>query len=154
MLSGFETPWEIDRWQGSAEYAIDKDVHIEGHHSLRVLLGTGRYSGIGLKYFPENWEGARSFRFSVYNPTNEVLALTCRINDRRHEQDRHRYEDRFNRLYELHKGWTTIDIDTQDIRNAPKGRQMDMQHIQGVGIFTMDLPQARVMYIDAVRLVY
>jgi hypothetical protein len=154
VLSSFETPWEIARWQGSASFAIDSGVHLDGKCSLRVQLSTDRYSGVHLKYFPENWKGAKSFRFSVYNPLDQELSLTCRINDKKHEAGKRRYSDRFNRLYKLPSGWTTIDIDVQDIRCAPKGRRMDMGHIAGLGIFAMDLPQSRVIYIDDVRLVY
>ena len=153
VLSSFETPWEIERWGGNAAYAIDDHVHLEGEHSLRVLLGTGKYSGVNLKYFPENWDRAKRFRFSVFNPRDEVLELVCRINDQQHQQGRQRYADRFNCLYKFPKGWTTVDIDVQDIRTAPQGRLMDMSHIKGVSVFAMDLPKSRVIYIDDVRLV-
>jgi VanZ family protein len=154
VLSGFETPWEIARWEGNAVFAVDCSVHREGKCSLRVQLGTERYSGISLFYFQHNWEGARSFRFSVFNPSQQMLSLTCRIHDLQHENGEQSFADRFNRQYEVPAGWTTIDIDVQDIRNAPKGRKMDMGHIVGVGIFAMNLPQPRVVYIDDVRLVY
>lgn len=154
VLAGFETPWEMARWHGSAEYAIDSSVHLKGKCSLRVRLGTEQYSGISLNYFPENWEGAKKVRISVFNPSKQGLALTFRIHDRQHENHRWRYVDRFNRRYELPAGWTTIEIDTQEIRNAPKGRQMDMGHISSVGIFAMNLPHPRMCYIDDVRLVY
>ena len=154
VLSSFETPWEIARWKGSAARAIDSSVHLDGKCSLRVLLGTERYSGVGLEYFPRDWKGARSFRFSVFNPSQQMLSLTCRIHDLQHENGEQSFADRFNRQYEAPAGWTTIDIDVQDIRNAPKGRQMDMRHIAGVGIFAVNLPQPRVVYIDYVGLVF
>ena len=154
VLSGFETPWEISRWAGDAAFSIDGSVYHTGKCSLRVQLGTEHYSGIALEYFPRNWKGAKSFRFSVFNPSQQVLSLICRIHDRQHEKGLQSYSDRFNRRYELRWGWTTIDINVKDVRNAPKGRQMDMQHISVVGLFAVNLPQPRVIYIDDVRLVY
>jgi VanZ family protein len=154
VLSGFETPWEISRWDGGAVFAVDCSVHREGKCSLRVQLGTEQYSGISLFYFQQNWEGARSFRFSVFNPSRQTLELTCRIHDLQHENGEQLFADRFNRRYEFPSGWTTIDIDVQDIRNAPKGRQMDMRQIAGVGIFAVSLPQPRVVYVDDVRVVF
>ncbi|MCP3896101.1 MAG: hypothetical protein GY706_15955, partial [Bacteroides sp.] len=116
ILSGFETPWEIQRWSGGADYAIADSVHLDGKYSMRVLLNTDLYSGVSLKYFPENWEGAKSFRFSVYNPSEEVLFITCRINDQRHNEGKQLYEDRFNRRYSLPMGWSTIEIDIEDLK--------------------------------------
>jgi VanZ family protein len=154
VLSGFETPWEAARWKGGAAFAIDSSVHLEGKRSLRVLLGTERYSGIRLEYFRNNWRGAKSFRFSVFNPSQQGVSLKCKIFDQQHEKHWWRYSDRFNHRYELSSGWTTIEIDARDIRNAPKGRQIDMGHITGVEIYTIKLAQPRVIYIDEVRLVY
>lgn len=154
VLSSFETPWEIQRWRGDADFAMDDSVQLEGKHSMRVLLGTDLYSGVSLFYFRENWEGATGFRFSVYNPSEESLAITCRINDQAHNEGRRVYEDRFNHRYSLPKGWSTIAIGIEDIREAPKGRQMDLRHIKGVGFFATQLPRVRVIYIDDVRLVF
>lgn len=154
VLSSFETPWEIKRWHGSAGYAEDDSVHLDGSRSLRVLLRTDLYSGVSLFYFPENWEGAKFFRLSIYNPSAEILTLTCRINDRQHRQGGGAYDDRFNRSYVLPKGWHTIVVDMEDIREAPKGRRMDIKHVKEVGLFATRLPRPRVIFIDDVRLVY
>lgn len=154
VLSSFETPWEIARWRGSAAFSIDGSIHVDGNSSLRVQLRTGRHSGVRLKYFPGNWEGAKGFRFSVYNPSAQALSIICWIQDQHYEKGRTQYTDRFNRLYELPPGWTTIDIDIQVLHSALNGRRMDLGHIEGVGFFTRDLPRPRVVYIDDVRLVY
>lgn len=154
VLSDFETPWEIQRWTGSAERSIDDTVHLDGTHSMRVALSADRYSGVNLFYFPGNWVGARQFRFSVYNPLAETLPIVCRVNDREHHLSKATYDDRFNRNYRLPQGWSTIEIDIQDIRDAPRLRRMDLAHISQVGIFVARLPRPRVMYIDRVELVY
>ena len=155
VLSGFETPWEIARWQGNAAHSIDDSIHLEGSSSMRVLLGTERYSGVGLEYFQKNWKGAKGFRFSVFNPSKHGLSLTCKIYDQQHEKRRRRrYTDRFNQQYEFPPGWTTVEIDARDIRNSPKGRQMDMEHIAGVGIFAMRLAHPQEIYVDDVCLIY
>lgn len=57
VLSDFETPWEIQRWMGGADFDIDDRVHLGGKHSLRVGLKTDRYSGVSLFYFPHDWGG-------------------------------------------------------------------------------------------------
>ena len=52
VLSNFETPFEIDRWGGSALIAIDKNTVREGKAALKVQLTTDRYSGTSLNHFP------------------------------------------------------------------------------------------------------
>ena len=152
LLSGFETPFEIDRWTGGAKIEIEKDAKNNGDFALKVMLNTETYSGVGLKYFPGNWEGYRFFQFSVFNPQETELKLTCRIHDWQHTQGRQVYADRFNQSYSILQGWNTITIPLEQVKAAPENRQMDMQRIQGVGIFTIRLPQSRIIYIDDVRL--
>jgi VanZ family protein len=154
VLSGFETPWEVARWHGNAALTIDSSVHLDGNYSLRVQLGTERYSGIRLNYFPGNWQGAKGVRLSVYNPSNQVLPLTCWIQDQKHDMGRFRYTDRFSRRYDIPIGWTTIFIDVHDLFSGLNGRKIDTGRIEGLGLFAESLPQRRVMYVDDVRLVY
>ena len=152
VLSDFETPWEIQRWHGNADISIDNSINLNGMHSLKVQLKTTRYSGVYLFYFPRNWAKAKSFQFSICNPSDRVIRMTCRINDGEHDRRSNRYEDRFNRQFRFSKGWTTITIPISDIENAPKGRKMDLKDITGVGFFVSKLTQPRVVYIDDVKL--
>ncbi len=119
---------------------------------MKVVMNTDAYSGVALKYFPGNWEGYRFFQFSVFNPDNDELKIICRIHDRRHTQGQQKYKDRFNRSFSILQGWHTITIPLNQVKQAPENREMDMQRIQGVGIFVVRLPHPRTIYIDDVRL--
>ncbi len=152
LLSGFEISSEIDRWTGGAAAEVSRRVKKIGSASLQVMMNTDTYSGVALKYFPGDWEGYRFFQFSVFNPDNDELKITCRIHDRQHTQGQQKYADRFNRSFSILKGWQTITIPLHHVKTAPENRQMDMQQIQGVGIFAVRLPRARTIYIDDVRL--
>jgi hypothetical protein len=92
--------------------------------------------------------------FSVYNPSSEPIEITCRVHDRQHTRgpEPELYTDRFNRSYLSSKGWDSVTIDLEKIVHAPKNRQMDIGQIQGIGIFTVQLPQPRVIYLDDIRL--
>ncbi len=153
LLSGFETSFETGRWSGDAGFAVDRRVRLKGEASLRVELSTRKYSGVFLDYFPEDWRGFRFLQFSVYNPDSEELSLICRIHDRAHTEGVQYSEDRFNRAFSLPPGWTTVSVDLADVQTAPARRRMDMGHIRGLGLFAVDLPEPRVVYIDDVRLV-
>jgi len=152
VLSDFETPFERSRWEGDARYAPDSSIARSGKASLKVDMDTSLYSGVALVYFPKNWKGHRFLVLDVYNPSPDVLEITCRIHDRRHEEGEQRYQDRFNRIFRLPLGWNEIRIDLGDVAKAPAGRTMDLGEIRVVGLFAMKLPQPRTMYLDNVRL--
>jgi VanZ family protein len=154
VLASFETPWEVARWRGSAAFAVDRSIHLDGKHSLRVQLSTGRYSGITLNYFPGNWQGAKGVRLSVYNPTDQVLPLTFWIQDQAHDNGRFRYTDRYSHPYNFPKGWTTIFVDVQHLCSDLNARPMDTRRIEVLGLFAKALPKPRVMYVDDVELVF
>ena len=153
VLADFESPYELQRWEGSAGRSIDDATVYTGKHAMRVSLDTTLYSGVNLKYFPGDWTGFSQFQCSIFNPEKNPLTITCRINDLAHIRGSQHYEDRYNDSFQLPQGWNTITIDLEDVKNAPVDRIMDMRRIRGVGIFATRLPQPRVIYIDDVRLV-
>ena len=152
LLSGFETPFEIYRWTGGATFAVQSEFKKSGNAAMKVVMNTDAYSGVALKYFPGNWEGYRFFQFSVFNPDIDELKITCRIHDRRHTQGQQKYKDRFNRSFSILQGWHTITIPLNQVKQAPENREMDMQRIQGMGIFVVRLPHPRTIYIDDIGL--
>jgi hypothetical protein len=154
VFSDFENPLEVYRWVGDSEFDIDNSISSHGTSSLKIWLNTSKYSGVALKYFPTDWQGYRALKFNVYNPSSEPLKITCRVHDRQHTRGREPelYDDRFNRTYLLNKGWAPITIDLEELADAPKNRRMDISQIQGVGVFVVQLPRTRVIYIDYIRL--
>ena len=152
VLSDFEYPLEVYRWVGDTEFDIHHGIASYGRSSLKIQLNTSMYSGVALKYFPADWRGYRVLEFSVYNPSSEPLEITCRVHDRQHIRGPEVYSDRFNRAYQLTQGWNSIKIHFEELSNAPEKRHMDISHIQGFGIFAVQLPQPRLIYLDYIRL--
>ena len=152
LLSGFETPFEIDRWTGNARQSVETVAAISQGKLLKVSLTTDQYSGVTLNYFDGDWASAHTLLISLYNPDASPLQITCRIHDLQHEDGNEEYEDRFNRSFLLVQGWNRIEIDLNDVRASPAGRSMDMSRIRGLGIFVVALPAPRILYIDEVRL--
>lgn len=153
LLSGFETPFEIERWESKEVKTRTTDLAFEGKHSLRISLSTAEYSGIFLKYFPQNWEGWDSLFFAVYNPLSSSLNLTCRIHDDQHVVNGQLYEDRFNRRLILHPGWNQLKVSLEDVRTAPRDRLMQLDKITSFGIFAVRLSSPIDIFIDDIRLV-
>ena len=152
LLSDFDTPFEIDRWGGSAGLSVVSMPTISESKLLRLSLTTARYSGTALDYFDGNWSSAQSLQIRLYNPDTNPLQITCRIHDLKHTDGTQEYEDRFNRSFLLAPGWTRLEIDLKDVEQSPAGRRMDMSRISGLGIFVISLPENRLLYLDTVRL--
>ncbi len=152
VLSNFETPWETSRWGGDSKFARDRQHTQNGRYSLKIELNTSTYSGVSLNYFPTDWSGFKHLRFDLFNPSDMVLIITCRIHDALHAENELRYSDRFNRSYRLEPGWNPIRIALADVAEAPRTRTMDLQAIQDFSIFAVRLPQPQTLHLDYVRL--
>jgi len=154
LLSGFETPFEIDRWEAGSALSVESLPSITDGKLLKLLLTTEQYSGVSLKYFNGNWVPARALRISFYNPDSYPLRIVCRIHDQKHIDGYKEYDDRYNRNFLLMPGLSQVEIDLDEVENSPLTRDMDMSRIRGVGLFVVSLPAPRTLYIDEVRLVY
>jgi hypothetical protein len=152
LLSDFETPFEIDRWTGSARLSVETMPSIAQTRLLKLSLTTDQYSGAALKYFDGDWTSASRLKFSLYNPDENPLQITCRIHDLQHTDGHEEYDDRFNRKYLLMHGWNHIEIDLDEVKRSPAHRSMDMSRIRGFGLFVTSLPAPRILYLDIVRL--
>jgi VanZ family protein len=152
VLSDFESEVEATRWSGDALLTISDEMAFSGDHSLRVDLGTEKYSGIALRYFPKDWSEYQILLFEVFN-TDDNLDITVRIHDQLHTQGEQLYSDRFNRKLTLHKGWNTININLADVASAPVTRRMDLSSVGGLGVFVVEQSVAKRIYLDAVKLV-
>ncbi len=152
LLSGFESKLELTRWTGDADFILSKVIKNTGESSLKIFLNTSKYSGVSLKYFPKEWEFYNLLSFKIFNPQNAFIKITCRIHDKKHTEGKQVYTDRFNKTYTLLKGWNTIEIDLNDVRNAPFKRKMNMNNIYGFGIFVISQKENKTIYLDDVLL--
>lgn len=153
LLSGFETPFEIDRWAADGELHRTSQQAFTGKYSARVLLTTKLYSGISLNFFHRNWEEYRSLNLAIFNTQDTVLQMTCRIHDHKHILNGQAFIDRFNRRLLLVPGWNTVEISLVEVREAPSGREMDLKQIYNLGVFATRLKVPVVIYLDDVRLI-
>ncbi|WP_332908650.1 VanZ family protein [Desulfobulbus oligotrophicus] len=152
VLADFETPFERYRWNHSDQLQTGSDIVRHGHRAARVQLSTNQYSGVALFYFPHDWRGFQTLHFSVYNPKKTPLMLNARIHDVHHKKHGLEYSDRYNQGFDIESGWNDLVIPLDKVAAAPKGRTMDMQHIEGFGLFVIQQPCAQVIYLDNVYL--
>ncbi|HKJ64857.1 MAG TPA: hypothetical protein VJ969_05620, partial [Desulfopila sp.] len=153
LLAGFETSLELSRWSSvnTIERVQDPVFVLSGNSSARLNLAPAKYSGASLRYFPKNWQNALRLVFSVYNPGEPVM-LHYRVHDALHRGDRQSYGNRFNGTRLLVKGWNTIVVPVEDIKNGPVKRSINLAAIAGFTLFLVDNREKRILYIDEVRL--
>jgi len=152
LLSDFETSSDLQRWKGSADLSLSQIFSSHGHFSLKAELSTDQYSGMFLRFFPEDWRGYRLLAFDLYNPSDSTLEVTCRVHDRLHARRGKVYADRFNRTVLLAPGLTRVELSLAQIADGPRERQLELGQVAGVGIFVTDLRQPEVLYLDNLRL--
>lgn len=152
VLSNFETPFESDRWEVDGKIKRFKEMSYEGHYCLQALLTPQKYSGITLKYFPENWQEYSKFSFSIFNPGPAKFRFTCRIHDLAHVRDGEVYQDRYNKTMSISPGWNLIEIPLKEIREAPQDRMMDLSKVVNFRIFISNLSEPFEFYIDDIHL--
>ncbi len=149
VLSNFETRFEASRWSRGE---IDDSIARLGKRSLSVVLGTEKYAGTTLQRSFGDWRGHTTFAFSLYNPDVKPLFVTVSIRDHEHNRRGGEFDDRFNRRFKIEKGWNDISIPIAAIQNAPSERELELDRLSDVVIFTVDLPEPRRFYLDHVRL--
>ncbi|WP_258546163.1 succinyl-CoA synthetase subunit beta [Marinobacter pelagius] len=150
LLYDFRQKDPAPYWSGNA---VPSDEHTSNHpQSLMIELGTETYSGISLNNLPADWRGYEQLTLMLFNPGQEPLTLTLRINDLAHDRGDNAYGDRFNTRLVLDPGANTFTINLDDVRNAPASRLMDMTNVRRLGLFAVRLPAPRTVFLSDLRL--
>lgn len=152
VLADFETPFQPGRWSAPAALAVMPAPDGRRGHVMAVQLEPAQYAGFALKHFARDWSGYQTLTFEIFRHGNQPMTLSCRINDIAHETD-NRFEDRFNRRFDLQTGWTRIEIPLSEVRAAPLDREMNLAEIAALGCFLIDLREPEQLFIDNVRLI-
>jgi VanZ family protein len=153
ILSDFESSFEIDRWEGRAEFKITDSISRNGNHSLEVLFKKDEFSDISLIQFPGNWSAYNNLTFSVFDVNKDSVTIYVRIYDIDYNQTEIDEKlDRYDHSFRIFPGWNLIKIPVHDILTAPRKRTMNLTHLTRIRIFTQFLNADRLLYIDTIRL--
>lgn len=154
MLGNFEKNVELQFWRpnqvgkNAARITLSDDVAYTGYHSLKIMAGNTRWSGVTYYAENENWQPYRTLSFHIYNP-GEKLTVSMRIDD---NGDTEHYTGRFNKSFVVQQGWQKISIPIEEIAHGPKKRIMNMRAITQVLFFISINNKTRIFYLDNVHL--
>jgi VanZ family protein len=125
-------------------------AHTPGELMLRVPLLARPYAGVSLDEPQPDWTGYHSLVVEVTNPGRTDLQLNVRVHDRAHD---YTFEDRFNAEVVVPAGRRqTLEFPLEAIRNAPRGRTLDLGHVAGVILFRGGPDGPREFWLHRVEL--
>lgn len=157
ILANFESSIDMHGWKGNVERT--KAIHRSGDYSynsgdysLKVHLNTEKYAGVAFTGFYNSWHGYTTLSVDLYNPESQPIDLVIRISDLKHELGNNDLTDRFNKKLNITQGWNRVEIPVATIQQAPSTRQLEMDAITSIVIFSMRLPIAQDIYVDNILL--
>jgi len=154
VLVDFTSPW-------SSAFVFARDAELQlvdappdwiqapGKSVAKLTFFPAHYPGLTFEEPQPDWTGYSFLSFNIFSADSEPLKLYIRVHDTRHNQA---FDDRFNHQIIISPGNNPVRISLEDIRNAPKGRKMDMKNISGVIIFCSNLQSAESLYLSNLRL--
>jgi len=150
LMASFETSWEMSRWEAKeSTFTRSKNHAFHGAHSLMATLNPGEYPGVSLEQLEPVWSGYNRFCFDAFLEGSLPLKMTIRVHDINHNDT---LQDRYNMGFILMPGNNHLTFALEDIRKAPRGREMDMRGMAGIMIFSYKLHEPRTVYFDNFRL--
>jgi VanZ family protein len=150
LLAGFESSIELYGQKSAAE--LSTQFRTQGNYSLKLNLTTERYSGISFKHLFNDWSGFKQLSVDIYNPSSLPFTMVLRVNDIEHEKTGWVDEDRFNKRFQVSPGWNHLVFALNEIQKAPAKRLMDLSQISLIVIYAAQLPEARTIYLDNLKL--
>lgn len=154
VLASFESKLALKQWSGN-HLSLSTDKTLTGLYSLKIKLSNeSKYSTVTLINMPRNWEGYNDLVINIYNPAKDALKITTKITDYQHDLSNQAYNDRYNKSFTLLKAqWNIIKISLEDIKNSPETRELKLDDISRLSLFTTGVTEDRVIYIDSVTLI-
>lgn len=138
------------RWSGSfvkfnsARVISNSNIEMVGGEAVMIQLEPGRstYPGLSVSEPYPDWSLYRAFILPIYSRNKAPIDIVLRIHDEHHNND---YSDRFNRDITVSNGANYFRIPIEEIEKSPVGRNLDMQKINNIAIFS-DQPKETVSF--------
>lgn len=115
----------------------------------RLTFHPAEYPGLVIHELAPDWRGHGKFVFDAYSELDSTVSLELRLNDARHDNS---WADRFNRVLAIHPGANRIEISLDEVRNAPRGRTMEMERMRTLVLFAPRPARTFAIWLDDFRL--
>ena len=98
--------------------------------------------------FPD-WRGFTYFSLYIFSTLSKPQPIVIQIVDNHYQK---KSSDQYNKAFTILPGLNQIRIPLEDIRRAPKAREMDMSAIKRIMFYARKPRESFVLYIDDLRL--
>ena len=115
----------------------------------RLDLEPAKYPGLTFEEPYPDWRGYRTLVLTIVSDLDAPLTMALRIHDAAHNE---RFEDRFNRRLTVQPGRNTFRIPIEEIRRAPRGREMDLGRVREILLFSRRIDRPTHVYLGPLRL--
>jgi VanZ family protein len=131
-------------------YEVIKSLEDEEAHAEISFLDAP-WPGIALHDIWPDWHSYKTLVIDLAINGETVLALGLRVHDDAHRHSK-RFNDRFNRTYDLGPGRHTLRILLSELRHAPQSREMDLGNVSELIIYGTQAEAGRSFRLYSVRL--
>lgn len=134
-------------WSGNVQRSTRFADSVDGQYSLKVNIGTEKYSGASLNNLASDWSHYQNLAVTLFNPEQTPLTMVLRLNDRDHDQSDNAYDDRFNTRLVVAPGLNRFTVSLAEVQQAPATRLMNMTDIHRLIIFASNQATATTVYL-------
>ena len=154
VICDFEARWE-ERFIIGRDAELDREEPpngwpgARGDRAARLTFLPAKYPALLVREPYPDWTGYDRLVFGVYSELEGEIELALRIHDAAHEND---YHDRFNRMLAIPPGASRIEIALEEVRHAPREREMDLARIRNLALFAIEPSDSFSVFLDGFRL--
>jgi len=151
VLFDYESDKELDQlyWSCHVLYSVSNDHATHGSKSLKLELFPSDYPGMIPVLAVKDWRDYREFCFDVYNPSEQVVQLWVRIDDRKNYPDSN---DRYENKFVLKEGNNHISIPLESLITLGSNRHLDLAKIHRLFIYVHHPIKKTTLYVDYILL--
>ncbi|MEQ9410359.1 MAG: hypothetical protein RIK87_21670 [Fuerstiella sp.] len=154
LLASFERNRELGGWwPEEAEIERSREWASDGQYSLKIMTRPAWFTGASMECLNRDWTTCRRLLLDIFNPQKETLTLTIKLYDQKHKADGFESNDRFEHSVVVPPdSRITVSIPFADVTAAPEYRDMQLNNMAGIELFSVNTRQPHVYFVDHVRL--
>ena len=123
-----------------------------GHKFAHVTVGAGPWPGLAFHDVWPDWRGYSTLIIDLEIGEDNPLEFNVRVHDQAHKSHDNAYTDRYSKTFVLEPGRHTLQIPLEDIRTAPRDREMDLSRIEEIIVFSRESNAGRTINLYEIRL--
>lgn len=150
VLYDFETDEELNKlhWHCHTLYSLADQYGTHGLRSLKMELFPSDYPGLDTIFQDRDWTNFSFLSLDIYNPEQEEIWISIRIDDKNNPD----YNDRYNKKFFLEPGLNRLSIPLDRLYTSDRTRKLNLETIRKFLLFIPHPQKKYILYVDYIRL--